>query len=631
MLHGLAREGVLVPAAVAPAPLTLPSHGSILTGLVPRRHGSTDNGLPLAASNETLAERLGALGWATAAFVSGYPLVRAFGLDQGFVHYDDTLLVDGRERRAPDTVGAALDWLSERDGERVFVWVHLYDPHDPYEAPGTPSGATTASAYHAEARYADAALAPLVAAFRARGALVIATADHGEGLGEHGEATHGLFLNESTIAVPLVFWWPGHVSPRVVEQPLALVGIAPTVLDLLGLPALDGVDGASLSPWLRGAADAAPPVLIESERAWRSYGWAPLSALRSGQWKLVRGSRPTLHDLAADGDSRDVLDDHRRVAGAMARTLRQELAKPRVSAGGGDALEAEALAQLAALGYAGAGQRSLLPPQAVSDLADPRDRLRTWERLSQALALAESGRGPEARELFDAVLAEDPDNPFALSRSGALLAEAGRTDEGIARLRRALTLRAEDAETRLVLARLLEQAGRHLHAAREWGRLVEQRPRDQEAWFGLARASALGGDRAASLTALRQLYRLDPLRDEVVRLLAAAEEEGGDRCAAAAVLADATLRRPGLTVDPSLLVELARCKDLLVACDLLVRLEASEAAAAAVEALAGAAVATGGAPERVREAVRRWVKEHPEIAPWLGPRARGLRDDAASR
>ncbi|MCA9540812.1 MAG: sulfatase-like hydrolase/transferase, partial [Myxococcales bacterium] len=192
VLDRLADGGVAFSAAVAPAPVTLPSHASILSGLEPLRHGATDNGRPVGAC-PLLAERLSQAGWRTGAFVSGAPLARTFGLARGFGEYDEHFTVRGRERRASETVAAAQRWLAAQPAGPVFLWVHLYDPHDPYEAPGA-IGSSTRDAYDAEVREVDRALAPLLADPRFAGDLVVMAADHGEGLGEFGEATHGLFV-----------------------------------------------------------------------------------------------------------------------------------------------------------------------------------------------------------------------------------------------------------------------------------------------------------------------------------------------------------------------------------------------------------------------------------------------------
>lgn len=305
-LDALAREGFRFPAAASTAPITQPAHASLLTGLVPRRHGVRDNGQVLGGTPATLAERLRAAGYRTAAFVSGYPLAAEFGLDRGFEHYDDELTTGaaGRlERPAGETTAAALAWLGSA-AEPWFLWVHYYDPHDPYEPPSGFARPGPRGAYEGEVAYVDAAVADLRrgAAGRTGEVLTVFTADHGESLGEHGEETHGFFIYESTLAVPLVFHLPGRVKVGESRVAARLVDVAPTVLELLGLEPLGpvgggSVDGVSLAQALiGGAAPEPPPAYGEERRPWLSYGWAPCarSARVPGSGSPPRGPSSTI-------------------------------------------------------------------------------------------------------------------------------------------------------------------------------------------------------------------------------------------------------------------------------------------------------------------------------------------------
>ena len=238
----LAREGFRFRSAVAPVPLTLPSHASILTGLLPLRHGVHDNGQLLPQSFPTLASHLRAQGYRTAAFVSGYPLQRTFGLDRGFTTYDDTL-PHGKEgwveRQAHETTAAALSWLKTARAP-WFVWVHYYDPHDPYDPPRAFWRPGPRGAYDGEVAAVDNALGQLLQGLDALGAadrLTVVTADHGEGLGEHQEHTHGYFIYDSTLLVPLVFHRPGRIAPGE-GDPARLIDVAPTILAASELPPL---------------------------------------------------------------------------------------------------------------------------------------------------------------------------------------------------------------------------------------------------------------------------------------------------------------------------------------------------------------------------------------------------------
>ncbi len=252
----LAAEGARFPGAISPVPLTLPAHASILTGLEPPRHGLRDNGQVLGPGLATLAEALNARGYRTGAFVSGYPLRALFGLDRGFERYDDGLPLKGQDfgdRPAAETTRAALEWLKGVEGP-FFLWLHFYDPHDPYEPPAAFHRPGPRGAYDGEVAAVDAAVGQLRAGLARRGEplLTVLTADHGESLGEHGEDTHGFFVYDSTLRVPLVLHFPGRLTPAAPALAPRLVDVAPTVLDLLGLPPLTALDGRSLRPALEG-------------------------------------------------------------------------------------------------------------------------------------------------------------------------------------------------------------------------------------------------------------------------------------------------------------------------------------------------------------------------------------------
>jgi choline-sulfatase len=541
----LAREGFRFPAAVSPAPVTLPAHASIMTALPPRRHGARDNGQPLPPGTGTLAETLRASGYATGAFVSGFPLARAFAIDRGFGHFDDALPdgpPDRRERRAEGTTAAAAAWIA-RAPEPWFAWVHYYDPHDPYDAPGAPR-ADARAAYDAEVAYVDGAFGRLRAAVgpRRRDVVTVLTADHGESLGEHGERTHGFFLYESTVAVPLVVHAPGRVAAGESRAPARLVDVAPTLLDLAGVGGLAGVDGVSLGPLLSGRAQTVPPATIETLRPWASYGWAPLSALRDGDWKLVDAPRPELYDVARDPGERG---DRRLVEPARAASMAAALARLRAQGTppAPATVAPEVAERLRALGYTGAGAAAP-PDEPPRGLPDPKDRVAEWNALSEAEALLEGGRAAEAVQRFDAVLATDPANRFALARSGQALVELGRTAEGIARLERAVVAGPSHAESRLALAQALLRAGRAAAAADAYAALTRLQPREPSHWVGLGNALGQARQQGSAAAAFARAAALRPSDPDLVTRLAFAEYAAGKTSEAAAHLQEAAALAP---------------------------------------------------------------------------------------
>lgn len=509
----LAQEGFRFPAAVSQVPITLPSHTSIHSGLVPPRHGVRDNGQMVAGGFPLLAERLRDAGYATAAFVSGYPLEARFGLDRGFGHYDDTL-PEGQqgwvERRAEATTRAALAWLAEPRPGPFFVWVHYYDPHDPYDPPRVYWKPGARGAYDGEVTYADHWIGRLLegAAPRSSGGLLtVLGADHGEGLGEHQENTHGYFVYDSTMLVPLVFHFPGRLQPGESRAPIRLIDVAPTVLDLVGAGALADADGISWRPTLEGKSQEAPAAYLETQLPWRFFGWSPLEAWRQADWKLIVAPRPELYDLAADpGEKRSLYDSERRRARELAAALEDQKKKKALSSQ--SAQDAEVTEKLRALGYIGAGGGSgdTIP----RGLPDPKDRVAERNLLQEGEALLRAGRPAEALKLFDQVLAREPNDRYATLRSGVTLLGLGRVAEAVKRLEKAVKADPDRAEARYALADALTRAGHPARASQEWMEVARLQPRRQEPWVNMAVTLLATGDRKRAAEALARALELDP-------------------------------------------------------------------------------------------------------------------------
>jgi len=530
VIDRLARDGVAFPNTVAPAPLTLPSHASILTGLDPPRHGIRDNGQVLGAGIATLAEALRAAGFRTAAFVSGFPLQAGFGLDRGFDHYDDALpgAERGRlERPAPDTAAAARDWIAATPAP-WFVWVHFYDPHAPYEPPREFWRPGPLGAYRGEVARVDHAIGTLLADIPAQAAsrlLVVFAADHGEAFGEHGEQDHGLFVYDTTLLVPLVFHAPGRLEPTRVDRPVRLVDVMPTILELADLPRPVAIDGESLVPALTGHRTASPPAYIESRYPWTTYGWAPLHGLRTAEWKLIDAPRVELYDVRSDpAETRNLAAERPAVVAELGARL-EGLAR-------GDAVEAPrlldegALESLRALGYAGGSGAT---PEPGGDCPDPKDRTRERELLVAADARLAAGDLAGAVGGFDAVLALDPENRFALLRSAEALRRAGEGDRALGRLRRAVELDPSQPESHFALADLLTRAGRHDEAIPHWAETVRLQPRRTAAWSNLGSALGWTGRLEEAVAAFERALELAPddprLRANLVEAKRAADEK----------------------------------------------------------------------------------------------------------
>ncbi len=508
----LAAEGARFPGAISPVPLTLPAHTSILTGLEPPRHGVRDNGQVLGPGVATLAEALRARGYRTAAFVSGYPLRALFGLDRGFERYDDSLPVKGQDfgdRPASETARAALAWLKDVPGP-FFLWVHFYDPHDPYEPPAAFRRPGPRGAYDGEVAAVDAAVGELRRglAQRREPLLSVLTGDHGESLGEHGEDTHGFFVYDSTLRVPLVLHFPGRVKPAAPPLAPRLVDVAPTVLDLLGLPPLASVDGVSLRPVLEGRRQELPPAYVETLQPYLGYGWAPLSGLHTGRVKLIDAPRPELFDLSSDpGEARNVHDRDPHRATRLQELLAERRAKGARATAAAD--DPQVLERLRSLGYVGGGTAP-----AAGDwprgLPDPKDRLALRARLHESEALLARGDLAGAARGFEGVLKDEPDNRFALLRFGTALSRLGRYRAAQAPLARLASLDPRQAEARYLLAEALMHAGQWPQAVAEWMEVTRLQPRRAAAWSNLGFSLLRSGKPTEAVKALEEAVRLEP-------------------------------------------------------------------------------------------------------------------------
>jgi len=531
-LDRLARGGVRFTHAYATAPITLTSHATILTGLYPPGHGARHNGMAMQTGLATLATTFKQAGFETGAFVSAFPLDARFGLAAGFDTYDDDLPRggDGRplnERPGADTVNRAIAWMRGRPAAaRLFAWVHLFEPHAPYGAPST--GASPArpasSRYDDEVEVADREIGRLLAAWRdLPRTLVVATADHGEAFGEHGEIGHSIFVYDTTLHVPLIISGPQARVGLTIDAPVTLADLAPTLASWMRVDPFDA-DGINLRPLLGGAAPESRAMYAESFAPLLDFGWAPLRSLRRDGMKLVAAPRAELYDLARDPDeehnvidaradlARDLID---RVERMSAADLPPRAAAP----------DREALARLRALGYAGGGGRP-----SSSARPDPKDRIAVASRI----AAVTSGelQGPAVETALNDVLRDDPGNTQAHLRLGYVLAESGRCARAERQFAAAIAGGLTSADAHLGLAMCQAQRGASaaaLETLRE-ARRVEPGNPVVEANIGLAELAA--GRAEPAIAALRAALATDPNLHEARFALARALARTGRREAA---------------------------------------------------------------------------------------------------
>ena len=469
----LAAAGVRFERAHAQNVVTLPSHANILSGRYPIDHGVHDNsGFRFPAGTPTLATLLKPKGYATGAFVSAFPLDSRFGLDHGFDVYDDQLGdPEARtaflmpERSGARTVERATAWRSAHAGQPTFTWLHLYEPHFPYTPPEPFRSRYAQSPYHGEVAYADSLLGPLLepllAAGRSGRTLVILTGDHGEGLGEHGEKTHGIFAYESTLHVPLILFAPRLFGPRTVQDRVRHVDILPTVFDALGMTPPEGLSGRSLLQLAAGGELPPAPSYFEALSSSVNRGWAPLTGLARGRFKLIDLPLPELYDLELDPrETRNLAASEPQVF----ESLRAPLAEMRASERGGGRREesAETRERLRSLGYAsGAAARKTR----YTEADDPKRLIDLDTDIQDVVTLYQAGRLDQALVRVRGVLEKRPDMPLALEHLGFLLREKGDLAGAVATLRRAVALAPEDPDPAALLGAYLNESGRAKEAA----------------------------------------------------------------------------------------------------------------------------------------------------------------------
>jgi choline-sulfatase len=450
-IDALARQGVRFDHAYATAPITLPSHASILTGRYPPGHGSRHNLMAIDPGVPTLATILHDRGFATAAFVAAFPLDHRFGLARGFDVYGDRMPRDatGRplnERPGRAVIDEALAWFAGHRGTRFFLWVHLFEPHAPYGDPRNTPGRTTIQRYDDEIATADEQVGRLLQAVRAGApaSAIVLAADHGEGLGEHGELTHSLFVYDTTLRVPLVVAGFSVPPAGIVADPVSLIDVAPTVLAMLGLPRAD-TDGIDLSPAFTGGRLPSRELYAESFAPLFDFGWSPLRSVRSSGWKYIAAPRPELYKVDEDpNEARDrAASEPRSVAALRDRVERYSpVDLPRESR----RLDMAAASRLRALGYVSGGGAET--PAAMRP--DPKDRREEAARFARIASGEISGQ--PLREALQAILRDDPGNPQANLRLGWSFLDTGDTRLAEPRFAAAVASRMPSADPYLGLA-----------------------------------------------------------------------------------------------------------------------------------------------------------------------------------
>ena len=525
----LASEGVLFEHAFTPTPITLPAHASIFTGDYPATLGLKSNGtFALTESALTLAEVLKKDGYSTAAFVSTYILDSRFGLDQGFDVYNDDLVTGvqspamiQKERRAETVTKAAVEWLNTRkSGAPFFLWVHYYDPHAAYDPPSPFKDAYAKSPYDGEIAYTDSWIKQLIDKLKKMGiydqTLIALAGDHGEGLGDHQEDTHGIFLYDSTLHVPLIFHCPARLPKnKRIGSLVRLIDIAPTILDIAGQKIPASMQGVSLASLMSGQKSDLNLVLYcETDYPRFTYGWSPLEGIRTSQWKYIKAPESELYDLAKDpaeaknliqqekGQAekcqKDLADIKKHVATAQAQGTPPS-AKPVT-------LDKASRDKLKSLGYIFTSNSEKNKPA----YPDPKSKIALVKHFDEGAKYLGQKKYAEAVKEFEKVIKEDPQNIDAFTCLAAVYQATGETKKAIEAYKQAVSLGPDHLDNLVQLGTLYMSAGETEEGKAAFERALTLNSKSREVYLNLGLYYIGKENWAEAKTQLEKVLEIDP-------------------------------------------------------------------------------------------------------------------------
>jgi arylsulfatase A-like enzyme/Flp pilus assembly protein TadD len=518
-LDALARDGVRFENVYTQVPLTLPSHCSIMTGTYPIYHNVHNNGTyVLPPDQTTIAKVMKNNGFQTAAVVASFSVDSRFGLNQGFDLYDDDLQPGlpfkpaNSERKAVEVAGLFSAWLDGRPPGKFFAWIHFFDPHFPYDPPPPYDREFADNPYDGEIASMDAAIGAVVGKLRGKNllerTLIVLAGDHGEGFGDKVETGHGVFLYDETLKVPLILSSPGHLpAGKVIASRVRLIDIAPTILDMVGVPVPRPFQGLSLVPSIRGKKAKDLDSYLETFYPRENYGWSELTGLVSGDWKFIRAPKPELYNLKADpAEKRNEIAASGNVAAEMNRKLealvKESAGIPGASSRSLTAAEQERLRSLGYVSFSGSGAKSSYP--------DPKDELDVL-RLSQRAATFElEGKFAEAADAYAKLVPLMPDAPESYVNLALSQARLKKFDEAIATLRQGAE-RIPGSEA--VLSRLgytYLVTGRFQEALATMNRVLDRNPRQVDALTAAASALDSLGRKDEARAYLEKAVAVEP-------------------------------------------------------------------------------------------------------------------------
>jgi choline-sulfatase len=536
-LDALAKRSEIFTRAYSHVPLTTPSHASILTGTYPQFNQVSDLGTPLGKDLPYVPELLSRQGYRTAAFVGAQILdpksVLAPGFDRGFATYDAEFHSRGPkedryrsvERRGAVVADHALAWLNRHAQQPFFLWVHFYDPHDPYDPPPPFRARYAGSPYDGEIAYTDSAVGRLLSGLQSTGVydrtLIVVVADHGEAFGEHGEQSHGLFLYDETLHVPLLMKAPGAraAAKRIVESRVGLVDIAPTMLQAAGVAVPKAMQGKSLAELIKASAGVAArsaspspdrPVYAETTYPHRAFGWSSLRAWRTSKYLYIDAPKRELYDQVADpGATRNLAASAPAVADTMAAQL--EAFRNQTSGAGAApaAITPRQAAQLQALGYVSSGA---VKPEAPGQErgADPKENVQISNLLHQALLEADEENYREAIPRLEQVLKAQPNIALANLQLGRAWNALEDYMQALPWLQKAVELTPQSVEAHYELAAAMGGSGDWPGAAKQLQAAVAEDPNSDELQFQLGSADEEMGHIPDAMKQYRAALRINP-------------------------------------------------------------------------------------------------------------------------
>jgi arylsulfatase A-like enzyme/Flp pilus assembly protein TadD len=523
-LDALAAAGTLFEKCITQTPLTLPAHTSILSGTYPLYHQVRDNGGFLVPDRlELVSETLQRRRFATAGFIAAYVLHSKWGINQGFEQFSDdfdlakyqSISLGKVQKRADEVLAEAEAWLRQNGNRRFFSWIHLYDPHTPYDPPSPFKEQYRGHPYRGEVAYMDSELGKFFDFLKREGlwdnTIIIACGDHGESFGEHREQGHGFFIYESTVHVPLIVRAPRPFPVQRVGRIVQLVDVAPTILDMLQVTPPAAVQGRSLFGLMLGRSEKGfDSAYCETYYPRLHFGWSELSALYSGKWKFIKAPRSELYDLAADPD--EALNLERRQSVTARRQQRhlaefqQRQGKLALTPSGTGKLDRDSLAKLAALGYI----TTTVDTSQKAGLVDPKEKIDLYNNLDEVKQLMGKEQLHEAVAKVEAIIASDGDMVDAHMMLGNLLFRQRQFRPALAAFREVLARRPDYNFAMLNILYCLKELGQWQECLREIEQFRTIFPDDPALFFEKGEALAALRRFEPALEALRRSRDLDP-------------------------------------------------------------------------------------------------------------------------